>query len=49
MAVMELGEHLDALFQCQLLKIGIGERKNNPNQKVFLSHMKSDILAGLVV
>jgi hypothetical protein len=21
MAVMELGEHLDALFQCQLLKI----------------------------
>jgi hypothetical protein len=21
MAIMELGEHLDALFQCQLLKI----------------------------
>ncbi len=27
----------------------IDERKNNPNQKVFLTQMKSDILAGLVV
>jgi hypothetical protein len=25
MAIMELGEHLDALFQCQLLKIAAAD------------------------